>query len=241
MQLISLAMIRSKADLTLVLNEQLLKDLQKKGFLSEKISVLGGGIEYEKIVNLIPKKKIKFQAVFLGRLHVTKGIFDTIPIWKKVIGKIPNARLAIIGDGSIDIKKRLEEKIRESYLQANIKILGYLPYDEVYTIMKQADLFLFLDHEAGWGLAVAEAMACGLPVVGYDIDVLGTVFKQGYSAIIPLGDHDRFSKKVIQLLQDEKYRKKLSYEAVYEAAKHDWKITSQKFSQLLDKQILQYE
>jgi len=240
MQLLSLYMIRSRADLTLVLNYQLKKDLMKKGFLNEKLRVLGGGIEYKNIVNLAPKHKIKFQAVFLGRLHITKGIFDTIPIWKQVIDKIPNARLAIIGDGPSDIRKLLEERIRENGLQANIKLLGYLPYKDVYAIMKQADIFLFLDHEAGFGLAAAEAMACGLPVVGYDIGVLGTIYKKGVRSV-PLGNVERFSKEIIMLLLNTSFRKKLAKEAKIEAEKHDWNITSDKFSHLLDKSVLNHD
>jgi len=237
MQLVSLHMIRSKADLTLVLNVQLLKDLQKKGFLREKLKVLGGGIEFDQISNLIPKEKIKFQGVFLGRLHVTKGIFDTIPIWKNVIDKIPNAKFAIIGDGPSDVKIHLEEKIRESDLQANIKLLGFLPYEKVYTIMKQADLFLFLDHEAGWGLAVAEAMACGLPVVGYDIGVLGTIYKNGY-LVAPISNYEKLSDQIIKLLENKNYRQDLSIKARLEAQKHDWEKTSKKFNQLLKDNIL---
>jgi len=236
MQTLALFMIKSKADITIVLNEQLKKDLEKKGFLREKLRVLGGGIEFDQISNLIPKEKIKFQGVFLGRLHIAKGIFDAIPIWKQVIDQIPNARLAIIGDGPSDIKIHLEEKIRESGLQANIKLLGYLPYQKVYSIMKQADIFLFLDHEAGWGIAVAEAMACGLPVIGYDNGVLGSAYKSGYKKI-PIGNYRHFAEAIIQLLKSLKVRQKLAKEAIQEASRHDWSVTSKQFNVLLDKII----
>lgn len=236
MQLLALFMLKTKADMVIVLNNQLKRDLQKKGFREEKIRVLGGGIEFDKITRLAPKEKIKFQGVFLGRLHVTKGIFDTIPIWKKVIDKIPNARLAIIGDGPSDIKIHLEEKIRESGLHANIKLLGFLPYEEVYTIMKQADIFLFLDHEAGWGLAVAEAMACGLPVVGYDNGVLGSVYKNGY-LMASIGNYKETSSYIIKLIENTDIREDLAKKAYNEAAKHDWAITSKRFSHLLEDNV----
>lgn len=232
MQTLALFMIKSKADIIIVLNEQLKKDLEKKGFLREKLRVLGGGIEYEKIINLISKDKIKFQAVFLGRLHTTKGVFDTIPIWKKVTNQIPTAKLAIIGDGPEEIKKQLEEKIKDAGLSSNIRILGFLPYEELYGIMRKANLFLFLDHEAGWGLAVAEAMAMGLPVVGYDNGVLGSVYKTGFRKV-PLSDYQRFSSEVLILMRDRNLRRKLATQARREAKKHDWGTTSKNFNLIL--------
>ena len=103
--------------------------------------------------------------------------------------------------------------------------------------MKQADIFLFLDHEAGWGLAVAEAMACGLPVVGYDNGVLGSVYKNGY-LVAPIGDHKRFSNQVIKLLSNKSFRQEMASKARLEAQKHDWEKTSKKFNQLLKDNIL---
>jgi len=236
MQLLSLFMIRSKADLTLVLNDQLRKDLVKKDFLSKKLRVLGGGIEFDRISNLIPKDRIKFQGVFLGRLHIAKGIFDTIPIWKEVVRRVPSATLAIIGDGPIDLKKELEKQIANAKLKKNIKLLGFLPERNMYQSMKQAQVFLFLDHEAGWGLAVAEAMAAGLPVIGYDIGVLGGVYKSGFKKI-PLGDYRLFANEITTLITNKNAQRKLAKEAIQEAGRHDWNVTSKQFHVLLDEII----
>lgn len=251
MQYVSLSMMKSSADLTIALNFKLKTDLQKRGFKKEKVKVLGGGIEFQKInSNTVEKEnkrkqkkitfsKTKFNAVFLGRLHITKGVFDTIPIWEHVVKKIPEARLAIIGDGPYDLKSTLHNKIKNARLRNNIYLLGFLQYEKVYDIMKNADLFLFLDHEAGWGLAVAEAMACGLPVVGYNNGILGSVYKNGYVAT-SLGDHKKTADHIVKLVNNNPLRRKLAQKAYLEAAKHDWKITSKKFSDLLENDVLNY-
>jgi len=238
MQQLALFMMKSQADMTIVLNTQIEKDLQKKGFNKKTLQVLGGGIEFEKIRSIKPKNFTKYQGVFLGRLHIAKGIYDTIPIWQEITKTHPGAKLAIIGDGPLEIKQKLESHIVEAKLSKNIKIFGFLSYPEVYSILKQADVFLFLDHEAGWGLAVAEAMAAGLPVVGYDTGVLDSVYKKGYRKV-KLADHKKFANEVLHLLENNTIRKKLSSEAVQEAMKYDWKITSNKFSHLLEKELLQ--
>ncbi len=233
MQLIAIYMIKSQADVVVALNKTLEKDLQTMNFPKQKLKVLGGGIDFEKISSINAKQKTKFDAIFLGRFHITKGIFDTIPIWKEVYQRFPNATLAIIGDGPPEVKKELEEKIKNAYLSKNIHVLGYLPSPKLYTTMKQSKLFLFLDHEAGWGLAVAEAMACKLPVIGYDIGVLGTIFTSGFVKA-PLGDYKGIADKVIYLLVGKRDRLLLAQKAYREAAQFDWSQTSKNFSTIIE-------
>ena len=98
--------------------------------------------------------------------------------------------------------------------------------------MQKAKVFLFTDHEAGWGIAVAEAMACKLPVVGYDIGILGNVFKNGFKKV-ELGNYDVFADTVAKLLKNNKVRRELSQKAYVEAKNYDWTITSQKFTKIL--------
>lgn len=239
---ISLLCIRS-SDITLVLHSKIKEDLIKhKGFQEEKVKTLGLGIDFNKIqsLNIIPNTQT-YEGVYLGRLHSSKGIYDIPHIWKKVTDKIPHARLVVIGESDKETKKQINRMIKKENLSNNIILAGVLSDHQVISILKKAKVFLFTDYENGWGFAVAESMSCGLPVVGYDINVLGTAFKQGHGKIIPLGNRDLFSKELIHLLLDENYRKKLSHEAISEAAKHDWKITSNKFKLLLDKHMLNYE
>lgn len=232
MQILALWMIKNKADVIIALNKSLKRKLLKAGFPRIKLTVLGAGIEFEKIARFKPAGKTAYEVVFLGRLHPAKGIFDTIPIWQEVIRKLPQAKLAIIGKGPTRIKKELKKEIKKANLSKNIKVLGFLPYSEIFTIMKNASLFLFLDHEAGWGLAVAEAMACGLPVIGYDIGVLNDVFQKGFITV-PSFNKLLFAEKIIDLLANKARRQKLAKLALTQAKRLDWDYTTRKFSQIL--------
>jgi glycosyltransferase involved in cell wall biosynthesis len=48
---------------------------------------------------------------------------------------------------------------------ARVRFLGYVPYAELPALYAAADLFVHAAQEERWGVSVAEAMACGLPVV----------------------------------------------------------------------------
>ncbi|MBI4057984.1 glycosyltransferase, partial [Candidatus Microgenomates bacterium] len=234
MQLLSLWMIKSRADVIIALNEKLREELQEKGFPKNKLRVLGAGIDSERITSQkILAGSQTFDAVYVGRLHPTKGIFDLVPIWKEVTNVFPKATLGIIGKGSSDIPHLLSSRIKEEGLSKNIYLVGFLPDDSLYSVMKRSKVFLFTDHEAGWGIAAAEAMAAGLPTIGWDIGILGTVFKAGFRKA-PLQNYERFSKEIINLLQNEKVRRKLAQEAKREARQLDWEVTSKKFSTIVE-------
>jgi len=234
MQAIALRMVKNSADISIALNDSLEKTLIRQGFPEKRLTVLGGGIEFDRIANFQPSKKApKFEAVYLGRLHIAKGVFDTIPIWQKVIQKFPRAKLAIIGDGPVEIKDKLKAEILKNNLAKNMTVFGFLSLPQVLAILKTASVFLFLDHEAGWGLAVAEAMACKLPVIGYDLGVLGDAFKAGYLTV-PCFDQKVFAQKIISLLDNPEARQKLSGEAFRQAQKLSWEKTTARFLEILE-------
>jgi len=236
LQEISLFSIKIKADLILVLNLNLKNQLVSLGFRKDKIVVLGGGVDFKTISDLKSPSIKKFDGVFLGRLHPAKGIFDLSPIWQLVTEHKPDAKLAVIGTGPSKPTKTLIKQINKTDLRKNILLLNFLPQKKVWQILKSSKVFLFTDHEAGFGLAVAEAMAAGLPVVGWDIGILGQVFKKGY-IMVPLEEIHKFAKAVVSLLDNDINYKKLSQEAKIEASRHDWTKTSLKFNQILNKII----
>ena len=234
MQVFSLWMIKTKADVVIFLNDGLKKELTKKNFSNKKLTVLGAGIDFKKIDSqkILPGTK-SYDCVFLGRLHPTKGIFDLIPIAKGVTRKMKKTKIAIIGNGLKDITEKLKSDIKKNNLSKNIFLLGFQQEKKLYSIMKKSKVFLFTDHEAGWGIAVAEAMAAGLPVVGYDIGILGTVYESGFRKV-PLGDYKAYGKEIINLLENPRERIQLSKEAKSQAFKLDWAKTTQEFQNILD-------
>ena len=231
LQLISLRTAR-RANLVIALNTELKKELLKIGFDSKKVITLGGGVDYDLISKFKPKITTKYSAVFLGRIHPAKGVFDLPGIWKIVTHEQKNASLAIIGPGAPDIKNSLYAEIRKLELAKNILLLGFLPRSQVLSILKNSQVFLFTDHEAGWGLAVGEAMAAGLPVVGWDIGVLGSVFKNGFIKV-PQNNFEAFAEKILFLLKNASARGKLARLAKLEATKLDWSKTAHQFDQIL--------
>lgn len=171
-------LIKQKCDLIIVCSFLLRNQLIDMGF-TNRIEVIYPGVYAQKPANYIPKK---YDAVFVGRLHKSKGISDLSKIWEEVVKIKPTAKLAVIGSG--DMKA-----------QENVDILGYVSETEKEQVLRSSRMFISTSHEEGFGLAIAEAMAYGLPAVGWDLPIYKEIF-MGNMLVAPMGDIDEFVKNV---------------------------------------------
>lgn len=230
LQRFSWVLMKAKSQKILALNRVLAKDLKIYGF--KDLPVLETGIDIEDIKNTKKRSK-KYDGIFLGRLSRTKGVYDLVEIWAKVVEKLPSARLAIIGGGPKNVQEDLKALAKKLGVSANIDFLGFLPEkQEVYSLMKSSQVFVFPSHEEGWGIVVAEAMACGLPVVAYDLDIFGAVYKKGFLKA-KLFDTQALATQVVKVLTREDYRKNLSKEALEESRQFDNSQVAEKFANVL--------
>jgi len=220
LQKLSFYLIKKKADKIITINNQVKDELIKKGFNKDKIYVssCACNIDY---FNKVKKSKTGYDGIFLARLNYSKGIFDLIEIWKNVCKISPQARLGIIGGGSDAIKNELLIKINKAGLKDNIDLLGYLENDKAFSTLKSSKIFLFPSHEEGWGIAIAETMACKIPVVSWDLSVYKEVFEK-YTIQIKENDINKFANKVVELLKDNKKRITLGNEGFKFIQKYSW-------------------
>lgn len=208
------------ANLVIVDNSIIKNELKNMGISEENIFISSMGVDKVYIDSVKEEGRI-CDGCFVGRLHPAKGIFDLISIWHMVTRKRDGARLAIVGKGDKDIIDRLNGKIKDLGMFNNIDLLGFLEKDDMFRIIKSSKVFIFPSHEEGWGIAIAEAMACGLPAVIYDLPALKEVFPVG-AIRVRLGDIDSFSDAVVSLLTDSQRYNKLQLETREIANRYSW-------------------
>lgn len=209
------------------------KSLIKLNFPKEKLFVSDIGIDIEAIKK-IPYYKENFDGIYIGGILPTKGTYDLIYIWKEVVKIKPDAKLAIIGGATQKIIDKFKLLIFNERLQENIRYFGYVEDKSiVYSILKSSKIYLCPGHENGFSIPVLEAMACGIPVIAYKLDMFGTAFKKGYITV-DIYDKEGFVKAVLELLETEQERMKLSQEAFEESERFDWRQISKEFTMLLE-------
>ncbi|MEK7611506.1 MAG: glycosyltransferase family 4 protein, partial [Patescibacteria group bacterium] len=177
--------------------EKIRKVMSNLGVSQNRIFSFKNGVNIEEIAKA-PETEKFYEACFLGGFRPSKGIFDIVPVWQKVRQHLSEAKLLVIGGGMEKYKKELENRIKEAGLSDSIILAGVVNQSELYKTMKTARILLSPSHEEGWGIAVLEALACGLPVVAYDLPAY-TVFKEAVVRV-KLGEKDKLAEKVVSLL-----------------------------------------
>lgn len=232
LQRLSFWMMKRRSTTIFALNNKLRDELLDLKFPTTKLDILGAGIDFRAIHNFKPKTKYNYDVAVLGRIAPVKGIFDAVDIWGQVHKALPDMNLAWIGGGGDNYRKKVETQLKERGIADSFHLLGFIEKEEVYSILKSAEVFLCPDHENGWGLAVCEAMACELPVVSYNLDIFGSVYEKGFRSV-PLFDKKAFATELISLLNDKKQREQIAKDAVAQAQKYDHEQVVNKLSPYL--------
>lgn len=141
-----------------------------------------------------------YDAVFQGRFHPQKGVLELIDIWKKVVDRKPDAKLVMIGDGPL--MKSVKLKVKSAKLENNIILKGYLfDGEDKYRIFSQSKIVVHPAFFDSGGMAAAEAMAFGLPCVGFNLESYKYYYPEGMEKV-KVGDLAAFADKVMELLQN---------------------------------------
>ena len=190
-----------RADLTMCLSEVVgadHQDLERRlGLSPSKVIQVGCGLDFSEIDATPPQKK-RYDAVFLGRMHQQKGVFELPEVWARVVANMPSARLAVIGEGPH--RARTQRFFEEKGLAENVVFFGGIPEKQKNTLLAASKIGISLSYEEGWGLSVTEYLAAGLPVVAYDLPVFRSIFPQQLDLVKP-GDTAAVAGRLISLLQ----------------------------------------
>lgn len=161
----------------------------------------------EQIRKLYGNKKILF---FVGRHVPYKGIEYLIECEKFVDD---DCVFVVAGKGPLT--KRLKTQAAHS---DRIKFIGKISDEELRLYLKASYLFLFpsINRSEAFGVALAEALYCGLPAVSFDIEGSGVTWvnKNNYSGVVVKNfDKQAFARTINELLKKEDLRAELSRNA----------------------------
>ena len=195
--------------------------LKACGMQPERIRKMRNGIDLDALAK-IPEPEKKTDAVMIG-VRPNKGAFDIVPIWKEVQRLRPGTTLRLMG--GMAGEGPVLEQIRREGLSDVIEIFrpenGWLPSEAFFAKVKEARVFFAPSREEGWGIALCEAMACGLPVVAYDLPVYRRVYGEALASV-PEGGYRAFAETVCSLLADPGRFEALQALGRRCAGRYDW-------------------
>lgn len=149
--------------------------------------------------------------VAMGRLVEQKGFDMLLEAFARCADQLPDWHLTILGDGPL--RGALNAQVAQLGLTGRVTLPGNVA--PPFSVLKAADLFVFSSRYEAFGMALAEAMACGLPVLSFDCpsgpaDIVREDI-DGY--LVPAGDVEALAKAMSHLMGDDALRLRLALRA----------------------------
>lgn len=137
--------------------------------------------------------------MMLGTLSPHKGQQWGVHAVAALVKQLPKARLSIVGDGPN--RAGLERLIEELGVAGNARLLGRVK--EAFEMMAASQVLWHLSESEGLPMVVLEAMASGVPVIGFDVRGTRDVVVDGETGyLVPYGDVALVVQRTIELLSD---------------------------------------
>jgi glycosyltransferase involved in cell wall biosynthesis len=141
----------------------------------------------------------------LSRLHPKKNIELLLEVFLSLAGRgqAQDWRLVIAGDGEAAYVDSLKQLVRQKGGEDRVLFSGWLDGAERASALRNAALLALPSHQENFGLAAAEALACGVPVVVSEhVNLAPEIEKYGAGWVTSL-DAEKFSHTLIEALLDE--------------------------------------
>ena len=110
----------------------------------------------------------KVIVLFLSRIDAKKGVDLLLPAFANLRLNHPDAVLVVAGDGDRTLLEGLKDQAHQLGLGEGILWVGFLHGETKRDALADADVFVLPSYSENFGVAVVEAMGCGVPVIVSD-------------------------------------------------------------------------
>jgi glycosyltransferase involved in cell wall biosynthesis len=189
------------ADIVHALNRAEYKFLLEYGVAKERLVMIPNGLE-DKYIEEASKASVENKGnniAFVASWTLRKGITELNEILNSIKSKVEVDELHLLGG---DQPKEVVLKQFENENFSKLKITPEFEQTELISLLSNAKVGIFPSYVEGFGLAVVEQLACGIPVVAYRVPG-PTEILEGLdeSLLIVSGDIESLTNKVVEILK----------------------------------------
>lgn len=154
----------------------------------------------------------------VSRLDSIKDHQTLLCAFSLLLRRVPESMLWIIGDGPL--RQTLEATARDLGISASAKFFGNR--NDVPNLLGKIDVFAFsTTRDEGFGIALIEAMAAGVPIVASDVAACREVLSDGEAGLlVPPADANDLAEAMIFSLEDGRIRQMLTHAAMRRVRSH---------------------
>lgn len=207
--------------------------LEKVALDERKVRVIYHGLNPLFRSEILPEEindaRVKFSLpsifiLFVGGLEPRKNLLNLIQAIRIIHTKHEKVPLVIAGPKGFH-QKKLERKIRENGLDSWVKMIGYVPVEELRIVYRLATVFAFPSFCEGFGLPLLEAMASDLPIAASRASAIPEIAQDAALYFNPEEPED-MADKLILILKDKGLRQSLKAKGKRRVMDFDWKVSA---------------
>ena len=210
----------------------------KRRFPNARVEIINDGVDfssfqefnkYEKNELLEKYTNTQFKAISniffsMGRLHAIKAFGVLIDAFSLFIKEDTNAKLIIAG-GDDGVGDNLKQQIIDLKLQDSVFLIGAIDFEDKKTLLNNCDYFTLASEFESFGIVVAEALACGKPIVLSNKTPWKDLEKNKCGILVD-NEKNSFSNAFSKVIK-EKYDSKAIKN--YVQSNYDWSIITDRF------------
>lgn len=219
-----------------------------KAGISQMNQMTGKAVEAEVVYNGVntdfynqnlpqPYKKGTPQLLFVSGLVRHKKAIELINAIPEILRIFPTAHLQIVGEGKE--YEKMKKIVEKNNLEKNIELTGRISDDELKLRYSSCDVYISASTFEVCPVPTLEAMACGKPLVLYNIEPHREIVEVSQAGSIFLSHSGReIAKKIEEVYKN---RKELGANALNFAKNHDWLLISKQLDSIYEKLPQYYE
>ena len=206
-----------------------------KLFFSRVPFLAAGGIDPDQFYpkqNVSFEKKDEFTILVYGRIHErVKGTRLVVKACEKLYKKYPFIRLVLF---DTPVNSSMSMAIENFNTHVPFQFITNHPVEENAALFHQADIFVAAEKGAGWANTVAEAMACGIPVVATRSGT-ADILIDGVTGIRVRREVNSIARGIRKLIKSPELRERMALNGRRHIEKFTWQILAGKILNWYDK------
>jgi glycosyltransferase involved in cell wall biosynthesis len=195
------------------------------GYDATELVFISNGVDVE-MAEAIPAQPKHYDVIWIGRVHAQKGIDEMFQTLVYLRDRIKNFSAVLVGRLEADLRPRVEQL----GLTSAVTFTGFVSDEEKLRLFKASRLLIMPSHYESWGIVVGEALACGTPVVAYELSAYRPIFGN-LVEYVPCFDAEAFKNAALRCLENARLGKLELDKSELHAFKaaHSWQAAQCKF------------
>jgi len=190
-----------ESDIILVPSSFVYRSFIERGIPEDRLRKVPYGVDLTQF-RPVPKEDDVFRVIYVGALNLRKGIPYLLEALAPL--RLPRFETWLVGLPFADGRPFLRR------YEGAYRHFGYLPRESLYWYYSQASVFVIASVEEGLATVIAQAMACGLPVIATSHTGAEDLLDDGVEGyIVPVRDPAAIREKVLQLYHNPGLREEM--------------------------------